>query len=67
LGKAGCGELISYLDEASPDFQEMSSWFGGDIKSMQSGQSVTAPVEGTLTAGSRLTFSLREECVRSSL
>jgi hypothetical protein len=51
LGKAGSGELISYLDASSPDFQEMSSWFDGDIKSMQSGQSVTAPVEGTLTAG----------------
>jgi hypothetical protein len=51
LGKAGSGELISYLDASSPDFQEMSSWFGGELQSMQGGQSVTAPVEGTLTAG----------------
>lgn len=51
LGKAGSGELISYLDASSPDFQEMSSWFGGDIQSMHGGQSVTAPVEGTMTAG----------------
>ena len=51
LGKAGSGELISYLDASSPDFREMSAWFGGDVRSMRSGQSVTAPVEGTLTAG----------------
>lgn len=51
LGKTGSGELISYLDASSSDFREMSSWFGGRIQSMQGGQSVTAPVEGTLTAG----------------
>jgi hypothetical protein len=51
LGEPGNGELISYLHEASSGFRKMSSWFGGEVKSMQSGQSVTAPVEGTLTAG----------------
>ncbi len=51
LGKPGTSELISYLPESSGDFQEMCSWFGGELRSMQGGASVSAPVEGTLTAG----------------
>lgn len=51
LGRPGTGELISYLPESSADFQEMGSWFDGELRSMQSGASVSTAVEGTLTAG----------------
>jgi hypothetical protein len=51
LGKRGAGELISYLPPSSRDFQRMSGWFGGSLKSMASGDSVSAAVDGTLTAG----------------
>lgn len=50
LGKRGAGELISYLPSSSTEFRQMARWFGGDIKSMASGESVSAAVEGTLTA-----------------
>jgi hypothetical protein len=50
LGKRGIGELISYLPESSEGFQELSRWFSGELKSMAAGDSVTAAVEGTLTA-----------------
>lgn len=51
LGKRGAGELISYLPPSSPAFRKMNGWFGGTLKSMASGESVSAAVEGTLTAG----------------
>ncbi len=51
LGKRGAGELISYLPQDAVDFGAMSAWFDGDLKSMQSGESVTAPVEGSLAMG----------------
>jgi hypothetical protein len=51
LGGRGVGELISYLHPSSDDFQKMSGWFHGRLKSMASGESVSAAVEGTLTAG----------------
>jgi hypothetical protein len=51
LGKRGVGELISYLPPSSGDFQRMSRWFRGGLKSMASGDSASAAVEGTLTAG----------------
>lgn len=51
LGKRGTAELISYLPDHSKNFQEMSLWFQGDLRSMQGGESVTSPVIGTLTEG----------------
>jgi hypothetical protein len=51
LGKRGVGELISYLPVSSQDFQRLSRWFDGDLKSMANGDSVSATLEGTLTAG----------------
>ena len=51
LGKHGTSELISYLPASSPAFRKMNDWFGGTLKSMASGESVSAAVEGTLTAG----------------
>jgi hypothetical protein len=51
LGRRGSGGLISYLPENDPEFKKMSAWFKGELKSMQSGQAVTAPVQGTLTEG----------------
>jgi hypothetical protein len=51
LGKRGAGELISYLPSSSRNFQRMSGWFHGSLKSMTKGDSVSAAVEGTLTAG----------------
>jgi hypothetical protein len=50
LGKYGYGELISYLAESSGDFRRMSAWFDGGLKSMVDGSSVSAAVDGTLTA-----------------
>jgi hypothetical protein len=51
LGKYGAGELISYLPSSAADFRQMARWFEGGLKSMASGDSVSAAVEGTLTAG----------------
>jgi hypothetical protein len=51
LGKRGIGELISYLPSSNEGFQRMSRWFHGSLRSMASGDSVSAAVEGTLTAG----------------
>lgn len=50
LGGYGEGELISYLPPDAPDFKRMSAWFGGELKSMAGGESVSAAVAGTLTA-----------------
>ncbi|MEC4722584.1 DUF2817 domain-containing protein [Noviherbaspirillum sp. CPCC 100848] len=50
LGSYGEGELISYLPPDAPDFKRMSSWFNGELKSMAGGESVSAAVDGTLTA-----------------
>jgi hypothetical protein len=51
LGKRGTGELISYLPSSSADFRRMSGWFRGGLKSMANGNSVSAALEGTMTAG----------------
>ncbi|KRB87392.1 DUF2817 domain-containing protein [Noviherbaspirillum sp. Root189] len=51
LGKRGAGELISYLPPDAADFQEMSGWFDGELRSMQGGESVSAAIRGTLTEG----------------
>jgi hypothetical protein len=51
LGKRGSGELISYLPPSSKDFQRMSGWFHGELKSTADGGAVSPAVEGTLTAG----------------
>jgi Protein of unknown function (DUF2817) len=50
LGKYGVGELISTLPSSAPAFRRMSEWFHGDLKSMASGDAVSAVVDGTLTA-----------------
>lgn len=50
LGKPGVGELMSYLPPSSPDFQLMSAWFHGSLRSMANGDSVSAPLKGDLTA-----------------
>ncbi|MGE5650535.1 MAG: DUF2817 domain-containing protein [Bacillota bacterium] len=50
LGKRGAGELISYLPPGTAAFTRMASWFDGNLKSMAGGDSVSAAVEGTLTA-----------------
>jgi len=50
LGKRGQGELISYLPVQSPRFKELSAWFSTGMRSMTAGESVSAAVEGTLTA-----------------
>jgi len=57
LGKYGVGELISYLHEDSVDFRRMSGWFHGSLKSMADGSSVSAAVDGTLTAAFDRTVS----------
>lgn len=51
LGARGHGELISYLPASMPAFEQMAHWFNGELKSMASGESVSAVVEGTLTEG----------------
>jgi hypothetical protein len=51
LGKRGVGELISYLPPSCDEFRRMSGWFHGSLRSMATGDSVSAAVEGTLTAG----------------
>lgn len=50
LGKRGVGELISYLPASSAEFQLMSAWFHGSLKSMANGDSVSMPLTGDLTA-----------------
>lgn len=50
LGRRGVGEIISYLAPSAADFQQLSRWFDGGIKSMASGDAVSTAVEGTLTA-----------------
>lgn len=50
LGQAGASELISHLPPASEDFRRMSHWFGGRLTSTAGGDSVSAQVQGTLTA-----------------
>ena len=50
LGKRGVGELISYLPASSDDFRQMSGWFHGSLKSMADGDSVSADLDGMLTA-----------------
>ncbi|MDB5795171.1 MAG: hypothetical protein JWR25_1550 [Noviherbaspirillum sp.] len=50
LGRYGEGELLSYLPASSPAFGRMNEWFG-DLKSLVAGDSVSAAVNGTLTAG----------------
>jgi hypothetical protein len=50
LGKTGQGELISYLPAPDPRFQRMAAWFGSGMRSMATGDSVSAAVDGTWTA-----------------
>jgi hypothetical protein len=50
LGKHGAAELISYLPSSSEQFKQMDGWFSRSLRSMATGQSVSAAVEGTLTA-----------------
>jgi hypothetical protein len=50
LGKRGQGELISYLPAPDPRFQRMAGWFGSGMRSMATGDSVSAAVDGTWTA-----------------
>jgi hypothetical protein len=50
LGRSGASELISHLPPASEGFRRMSQWFGGRLKSTAGGDSVSAQVQGTLTA-----------------
>lgn len=50
LGQSGASELISHLPPASEGFRRMSHWFGGRLKSTAGGDSVSAQVQGTLTA-----------------
>lgn len=50
LGKYGEGELISYLPSSSENFRRLSAWFGGEMRSMASGESVSAAISGDLTA-----------------
>jgi hypothetical protein len=51
LGRRGEGELLSHLPASSPAFIRMNGWFHGDLKSMVSGDAVSAALEGTLAAG----------------
>lgn len=51
LGRYGVGECISHLPATAPRFQQMAGWFHGNLKSMASGQSVSAALQGDLTAG----------------
>jgi Protein of unknown function (DUF2817) len=50
LGRRGTAELMSDLPESAVGFREMSGWFGGRLRSMAAGESVSAAVNGTLTA-----------------
>ncbi len=50
LGKRGAGELISHLPPSDEKFRQMARWFGGALKSMASGESVSAALQGMLTA-----------------
>jgi len=50
LGKRGCAELMSELPQSNADFQTMSRWFDGRLKSMADNQSVSASLSGTLTS-----------------
>jgi hypothetical protein len=63
LGKPGTAELISYLPAESKRFQEMQRWFNGTLRSMQSGESVTSPVSGTLTEGFDRTAAMRSYAI----
>ena len=50
LGQSGASELISHLPPASEGFRSMSRWFAGRLKSTAGEDSVSAQLEGTLTA-----------------
>src|SRR3569833_2957798 len=50
LGKRGCAELMSELPQSNADFQTMSRWYDGRLKSMADNQSVSASLSGTLTS-----------------
>src|SRR3569623_13131 len=50
LGRRGCAELMSELPQSADDFQILSRWSGGRLKSMADGASVSASVSGTLTS-----------------
>jgi len=50
LGQRGVGELISDLAPSSAGFLQLSRWFGGGLRSTLHGDSVSAAVEGSLSA-----------------
>lgn len=50
LGKRGHGELISDLPSTSSQFDRLARWFGGEVRSMADGASVSTPLRGTLTS-----------------
>lgn len=50
LGAWGEGELMCDLPKSSPLFRQMADWFGGRIRSMADGESVSAALQGTMTA-----------------
>lgn len=56
LGKWGVGELLSTLPSSDPKFREMARWFGGSLHSMADGDTVSAALVGTLTAGFERSF-----------
>lgn len=48
LGKRGEGELISELPPSSPDFLQLTRWFGDTLRSTVNGSSVSMTATGSL-------------------
>jgi Protein of unknown function (DUF2817) len=48
LGPRGHGELIYAGPESGPEFGRLQAWLGGELTSSERGDSVSAPVKGTI-------------------
>lgn len=63
LGKRGHAELISDLPSASPRFDRLARWFGGEVRSMADGASVSTPLKGTLTSAFAETIGVPADAI----
>jgi hypothetical protein len=61
LGPRGHGELIYAGPTTGPDLQRLQAWLGGELTSSERGDSVSAPVQGTLDQVYRRALAQRRE------
>lgn len=63
LGRRGHGELISDLPSTSARFDRLARWFGGEVRSMADGASVSTPLRGTLTSAFADTIGMPADAI----